>query len=154
MNIDEKIVNDSVSKYNAEVIVDKCGVCGEKAEDVHHILFQCNADDNQMIGHVKKDAKSNLIPLCKKCHNKVHNHQIEIKGYIMTSEGTKLEVKENKEVKKSKKKLTEEQVYIIKQSLDNFGSNLSYKVIVDLLKTKHDIKISVATLGKIKRGAY
>ena len=155
MNIDKAIVKDNVSKYNAEVIVDKCGVCGMEAEDVHHILFQCNADANQMIGHIKKDSKSNLIPLCKNCHVKVHNHQIEIKGYIMTSEGKKLDFSQVEEKrKKNKKKYSEEQLVIIKNSLENFGANLSYKVITELLKSKHNIDISQATLGKIKRNQY
>lgn len=154
MNISDTVIKESSSKYNANVIVDVCGVCGKDAEDVHHIMFQCTADSNNMINHVKKDSKSNLVPLCKDCHIKVHNDRIQIKGYIMTSDGTKLDVIENKEIKKSKKKLSLEQLSIINQSLENFGSNLSYKVIVDLLKTKHDIKISVATLGKIKRGVY
>ena len=41
-----------------------------------------------------------------------------------------------------------------KQSIENFGDRLSYKLICQLLKTKYDIDISTATLGKIKRGQY
>ena len=40
--------------------------------DVHHIKPQSVADENGMINGVNIHAKSNLIVLCKQCHNKQH----------------------------------------------------------------------------------
>lgn len=155
MSISENVISDTHSKYNAEVIVDMCKVCKtEKAEDTHHILFQCTADHNKMISHVQKDSKSNLVPLCKKCHNSVHQGKIKINGYIMTSEGQKLDFEEVKTEKKHNKKYNDTQLEIIKQAIKNFGDKLTYKLICQLLKTTHEIEISAATLGKIKRCQY
>jgi DNA mismatch repair protein MutS len=86
------------SKYNKEVYLNKCGIpdCNEDAEDTHHIEFQSNADDRGFIDcHLQKNHKSNLIPLCKKCHKMVHTNQpgqtrYLIYGYQMTNEGSKL----------------------------------------------------------------
>ena len=43
LNVEATVVPDNKSKYNAQVYVDKCGVCEADAEDVH-IKFQCTAD--------------------------------------------------------------------------------------------------------------
>ena len=45
-------------------------------------------------GHIKsihKNALGNLCSICTSCHDKVHNDEIIIKGYIETSEGVKLD---------------------------------------------------------------
>ena len=93
LNIDSKILNDKKSHFNSKIFVDNCNVCGDKAEDVHHIKFQCTADLNNMIDHIEKNVKSNLVPLCKCCHDKVHNKDLLINGYVMTSNGIKLDFK-------------------------------------------------------------
>ena len=64
MNISGTVIKETSSQeYSADVAVDVCGVCGKDAEDVHHIMFQCTADSNNMINHIKRDGKSDLVPL-------------------------------------------------------------------------------------------
>ena len=41
---------------------EKCIFCGKKVEEIHH------ADMNK-----NNDRKDNLIPLCRKCHKKIHS---------------------------------------------------------------------------------
>ena len=41
-------------------------------------------------GSIQRDSKSNLVPLCKECHNKVHHDSLKIFGYKMTSNGVLL----------------------------------------------------------------
>lgn len=86
-----------LSKYNSNKSVNHCEICeySPKAEtdmplDVHHIKKQRIADCNGIIGNIHKNAKSNLVTLCKQCHNKVHKSEITISGYIFTTQGTKL----------------------------------------------------------------
>ena len=55
-----------------------------------HIKFQSEADDNNMINHIHKNNKSNLVSLCEKCHNDVHNNDLVINGYKQTSDGVVL----------------------------------------------------------------
>ena len=52
--------------------------------DVHHIKHQSIADCSDIIDGVHKDAKCNLVALCKQCHVKVYKNQIEIFGYKQT----------------------------------------------------------------------
>lgn len=151
-NISNKILDTKASKYNSLVYIDKCGICDEKADDVHHIKFQCTADKDGIIGNIPKDNKSNLVPVCKKCHVDIHNNKIEVKGYIKTSDGNILDYKyiDDSIVNKSKKKYNDEQIEIIK-GLQKFASNK--KDAINLAKKKN-IVISSTTLTKIWNNTY
>lgn len=85
------------SKYNKEVYMDMCCIpeCHNPAVDTHHIKFQSHANPKGFIDHIQKNHKSNLIPLCKQCHQMVHNQQPQqlryiINGYQMTDNGPEL----------------------------------------------------------------
>lgn len=86
-----------LSRYNKTKSINNCEICNysPKVEtdmplDVHHIKEQSIANCNGTIGNIHKDAKCNLVALCKQCHNKVHNNKITIIGYVLTTQGTKL----------------------------------------------------------------
>ena len=86
---------DSISKhsnYNKNLIIDKCSItdCSKKAIDTHHIKFQCTADSKGFINSMQKDHLSNLVPLCKECHQDVHKGKIMIEGYKVSTTGTYL----------------------------------------------------------------
>ena len=84
----EKLIKFKKSKYNANLIVDKCNICNsEDATETHHIHFQKDADDNGFIEHYHKNKKFNLVGLCEKCHDRIHNGEIEIGQATMTSNG-------------------------------------------------------------------
>jgi DNA mismatch repair protein MutS len=77
--------NDSKEKIN-------CEVCGENAEDTHHITEQHKFKNGQdYFENVKKNHKHNLMSVCKKCHKDIHDNKIIIKGYVKTSKGFKLD---------------------------------------------------------------
>ena len=159
----QQILEPKKSHFNAQVFVHDCSICQQKAEDVHHIKFQCTANDNNIIEtHIVKDTKSNLVPLCKKCHNEVHNGSLEISGYIQTSDGIKLDykylTKEVLTINKSKsKKLSEDQIEIIKE-FNELNKSKTIKIkqreaLIYLEKT-HDIKMSISTYTKVIKGNY
>ena len=84
----EKLIKFKKSKYNANLIVDKCNICKkDNATETHHIQFQKDADDNGFIDHYHKNKKFNLVGLCETCHDKIHNGELEIGQAIMTSNG-------------------------------------------------------------------
>ena len=83
------------SRYNKNLYVTKCALCEESVEDVHHIQEQQMANDSGMIGYINKNHKYNLIPLCKKHHNMVHEGKVHISGFVMTSKGLKLHYEES-----------------------------------------------------------
>ena len=50
-----------------------------KVEEIHHIKEQQDADENNMVGNMHKNNLSNLVPLCKKCHNQQTYGNLDIK---------------------------------------------------------------------------
>jgi DNA mismatch repair protein MutS len=94
----KEITNTKRSRYNKSKILDVCEICGYTPTsstdiplDTHHIKFQCTADDNNFTGHFHKNAKFNLVCLCKQCHIDTHNKKITINGYKQTLQGTILD---------------------------------------------------------------
>ena len=93
---ENKIINNKTSNYNSQVFMNECGMCKNKEDlETHHIEFQMNTDINGFIKtegkeHVHKNHKSNLIVLCEKCHDKIHNNKLNIKGYIETNFGKEI----------------------------------------------------------------
>ncbi len=90
----ELLVKKKKSKYNKELYVTKCIICGAVAEDVHHISHQSLADKAGFIGHFHKDNKHNLVPLCKEHHKEIHDGKLQVNGFIMTSKGLELQFEE------------------------------------------------------------
>ena len=90
----ELLAKKKKSKYNKELYVTKCVICGALAEDVHHISQRSLADATGFIGHFHKDNKHNLIPLCKEHHNKIHEGKLRVEGFVMTSKGLELQFEE------------------------------------------------------------
>lgn len=103
------LISGKTSKYNSQVFLYECSNCGKREEkshitnlETHHINFQKDCDDNGFVknkSHIKKNDKSNLAVLCNECHDKLHNNQISIEGYKMSSKG-KLLVAKNNSIKK------------------------------------------------------
>ncbi|MDF1874828.1 DNA mismatch repair protein, partial [Sulfurimonas sp. SAG-AH-194-I05] len=90
----ELLVKKKKSKYNKDLYVTKCVICGAMAEDVHHISQRSLADKAGFIGHFHQDNKHNLVPLCKDHHNKIHDGKMRVDGFIMTSHGLELQFEE------------------------------------------------------------
>ena len=159
-NIRKRLLNQSVktSKYNSDLYVSRCEICKSTTQlEVHHIKFQCSADINKFIGHIHKDKKSNLVPLCNSCHNAVHNKDLEIFGYKQTSHGIELDFKtispeEMSAKKQTRKKYSKTQISTILTLKEH--PNLTQKMACYKLKKKYDIQISSATLSKIWNGTY
>ena len=87
----ELLVKKRTSKYNKELYVTKCVICGSVADDVHHISHQASSDNAGFIGHFHQDHRSNLVPLCKEHHREIHDGKIKVKGFVMTSNGLELD---------------------------------------------------------------
>ena len=148
MDMNNDILPKKSSIYNSELFIDKCSICNSTDNlDVHHILFQCSADKNNNIGHVSKNSKNNLVVLCKKHHQDVHNGCLLIDGYKMTSKGRELIYKFIK-VKKRKKKYTDKVDLIM-----NYN-NYTVKIAKFKLNKEHNLKISENTIKKIWSNSY
>ncbi len=108
--IDEKITIDEInnnpglhvkkSNYNPGVYLGVCAIegCTAQAIDTHHIRHQVTANTLGQIGHFHKNVAHNLIGLCKDHHHQVHEGELDIIGFQMTSNGLKLEIKTKESV--------------------------------------------------------
>lgn len=145
------------SKYNANVYVKACGVCGvntkDKIYDTHHINFQMDCEDGFVKDkpHVPMNSEANLVVLCKECHVNVHKGLINISGYLDTTDGPILQYKivDNTDDKTHKKsKVDETKInYILGLKLEN--PKITNKRMVIEYKNKFDESISATTIRKI-----
>ncbi len=94
--INYKLINDKKSLYNKDIYMDSCYICSSQEKlEAHHINFQkdfkktINGLINDKKTHLLKDDKANLVVLCGKCHDKLHNNEFEIKGLTQTTKGVK-----------------------------------------------------------------
>jgi len=124
----ELLVKKKKSKYNKEVYITKCVICGDIAEDVHHISQRSLADKAGFIKHFHSNNKHNLIPLCKQHHMQIHNGKLKVDGFVMTSNGLELQFEEQISKPKEGKIIEPE----INENLDNnISKDSSNKFILD-----------------------
>jgi len=83
------------SRYNKELYLSSCALCGAPVDEVHHIKPQSEANELGNINHFHQNHKYNLIPLCKKHHKLVHDGRVIIHGFVMTDAGLQLRYSEN-----------------------------------------------------------
>jgi DNA mismatch repair protein MutS len=90
------ILDQKQSRYNAKHITGGlCELCKiNTAVDVHHLMFQNEADQKGTIKKkgliFNKNNTANIINLCKKCHDENHKSNIKFKK-TKTTNGTILE---------------------------------------------------------------
>jgi DNA mismatch repair protein MutS len=65
------ILSGKLTKYNTKKIKSACELCGEKAEEIHHMAPQKMSDKEGFIKTFHKNHKANLMSICNKCHVKV-----------------------------------------------------------------------------------
>ena len=158
MDISSNLVEPKSSKYNSKLIVSSCGVCGYIPNggvplDTHHIVYQQNQDENGFVTlnntSFHKNEEYNLIQLCKKCHDDEHNGNLNIKGYIDTSNGRKIlyEYKKNKnsdDLKKWKKLISyENEKWKLRKSPRNkwnYVDEIHIKEFIKNNEIKYDIE--------------
>jgi DNA mismatch repair protein MutS len=79
-------------KHIAGGICENCKI--NQAIDVHHLVFQNEANDKGIINKnglvFKKNDKANLINLCQKCHDEIHKSKNKYKK-TKTTKGIILE---------------------------------------------------------------
>ena len=92
----DSILSQKTSHYNAKHITggfcENCKI--NLAVDVHHLIFQNEADENGNIKKkgltFKKNEKANLMNLCQKCHDEIHKSNKKYKK-TKSTKGTILE---------------------------------------------------------------
>ena len=92
------LLSNKTSNYNTNLYMDRCHVCYMQPKqteiplETHHIHFQkdfINGVHSKQ--HIHKNHKANLVVLCHKCHDKIDNNKIIIKGWLNSNKCDKLE---------------------------------------------------------------
>ena len=86
---DTPLLENSNSRYNFKKIKNICELCGNKGEEIHHLIPQEHADNLGNIRHFNKNHTANLINICKACHKTVTKNNI-IHKKVKTSNGYQL----------------------------------------------------------------
>lgn len=128
---EKKLIQTQTSNYNKKLILDECQVCGYKCEknndiplETHHINMQCEANTDGYHGIHHKNELHNLVSLCKQCHQEVHQDKINIRGYIYTENGKKLDFE----------KVKEKEIIIKKENSKKKKKKYNDKMIKDIQK--------------------
>ena len=140
------------SKYNSNVIVNKCEICNSNENiETHHIEWQKDWVNEKLDKKLslKMNSKANLVPLCKECHDKVDSNEIIVNGWVETSNGVKLEhynsSKFNSKIKGIEKNKADEIIKFIKtcdskdckiikiKVLEKFGDKLTLQMIKNFI---------------------
>jgi DNA mismatch repair protein MutS len=98
-DIRQKYTPDSIlslkqSKYNSKKLVGCCEKCGKKGKEIHHLQYQKDAIDGFLYTEdslFPKNHLANLMTLCEKCHDKIHDKKVKLKK-VKTTNGIKLNV--------------------------------------------------------------
>lgn len=82
------IINPKKSKYNSKVFVNCCEHCKSSCHNLHthHIIEQQEYKTCSIINNTKMNDKHNLVILCNKCHEMIHNHTLKIKIFDIGGE--------------------------------------------------------------------
>jgi len=79
------------SRYNTKIYANKCQICNSTDElHWHHIIFQSEFKKQNNKIPFDKNVQHNIVGLCHQCHNNVHDGNLKIEGWKITSEGRKL----------------------------------------------------------------
>ena len=119
--------------------------------EVHHIRPQ---KDASATGHFTdgshKNSLRNLIVVCRACHDKHHNEEIEIGSVKDTSEGPEREVRVVGGVKRKVAKFSEEQMAQIMETLRSKPNGTAEYIRHSL--SEAGIQITDAMVRKLRRG--
>jgi DNA mismatch repair protein MutS len=141
------------TSWNKEVTKRMCEVCKHpitKDLEVHHLQHRASATNGILEDGSVMNDKRNLITICQTCHDSIHAGKMEVGQLVMTSDGPEREVVKVESDIKKKGKWTDEEMEIMKNTLQTYTS-LSLKAIRAHLSSKHEIEISESMLGKIRR---
>lgn len=95
----DSLISGKKSKYNSQVFIHQCQICGKKEVDgliselqTHHINFQkdCESDLVKNKKYIRKNDRANLVVLCIECHDKIHHEGLDIDKIVQTSKGNKI----------------------------------------------------------------
>ena len=144
------------STWNTDIVRYSCEVCHKAITsdlEVHHIKERASASNGILEDGSHMNDKRNLIVICEGCHDKVHGGTINIGPIKMTSDGPQREIKEESSVNsktQKKSKWSNEENQTIVDTLRKY-STLSLKSLRAHLSSKHEIEISEAILGKMRK---
>ena len=87
----KNVLDRKGSSYNSKKLYGDCELCGAPGEHIHHMIYQSEADDRNIIEDstnnitFNKNHKANLMCVCEKCHDKIHRENKVFKKFKTTN---------------------------------------------------------------------
>ena len=74
------VLESKTSHFNAKKVIGLCELCNKKpAAEVHHLAYQCHANENGFIdSEMHKNNLANLCNICTECHDMLHRQEKEL----------------------------------------------------------------------------
>ena len=147
----EQFQSPSVCKYNSQVYLNCCEICKSKSDlETHHIVWQKDFNEQEINPnkfYLKKNDASNLVTLCRECHDKVDRNEIIVNGWINTSAGRKFDFTIVNTKPEKKSKYSDELVDFVKTLKKKVKSD--EKMAIIKIKEKFNKKVSSKTILNI-----
>lgn len=97
LGITTEVVPTKQSKYSTKLYIDKCQICNKQLSSkddiinlcVHHIHHQEDCENGVVKNkkYIRKNAKCNIITICRSCHSNVHDGKINIDKIVKSTDG-------------------------------------------------------------------
>jgi DNA mismatch repair protein MutS len=145
------------SEWNTQVQRRVCEICSAEIVndlEVHHIQHRADSISSRNSDGTHMNDIRNLIVVCSKCHDKIHDSSISVGPMVQTSEGLKRTIVESvasSDRLSSKAKYTEEERATIENYLRSYPAATPKRTIFDL--EQQGIHITTTTLRTIRKTA-
>jgi cytochrome c553 len=146
------VLTAPMSDWNPNIQRRLCEVCSANIIsdlEVHHIQPRAETVDSHNKDGTHQNDLRNLIVVCSKCHDSIHNSTLSVGPVSLTSNGPKRSIVHN-ETSVKKKGLSDEDIGAIEIYLKNYPLVAPKRAIFDL--EQKGISISAAALKTFRQG--
>jgi len=146
------VLTAPMSDWNPNIQRRLCEVCSANIIndlEVHHIQPRAETVDSHNKDGTHQNDLRNLIVVCSKCHDSIHNSTLSVGPVSLTSNGPKRSIVHN-ETSVKKKGLSDEDIGVIEIYLKNYPLVAPKRAIFDL--EQKGISISAAALKTFRQG--
>jgi DNA mismatch repair protein MutS len=146
------VLTAPLSEWNGKVQRRVCEICSANILndlEVHHIQPRAETVDSHNKDGTHQNDLRNLIVVCSKCHDSIHNSTMSVGTVSLTSKGPKRSII-TKESISNKKGFSDEDTRVIEEYLKEYPNVTPKRAIFDL--EQRGITISASSLKEFRRG--
>jgi len=149
------VLDAPISKWNAQIQRRVCEICSADITsdlEVHHIQQRAHTINGRNSDGTHQNDLRNLIVVCSKCHDNIHDASISVGPLQQTSDGLKRSIVKSVSTEKSVtryKSLTDDEFAVVEDYLKSYPTVTSKRAIFDM--EQKGISITTATLKALRK---